>query len=201
MEHDVASPVEAGFERPPLAAGVAVWALAGLLFGGLAPGVIIGSRLFFGAPVGTALPGLLGVVLAGELAGVLIGALLGVLDAPRRIRGTGPMRVLASTVAGVPLGALWGGASGALTALSLVVVATLYDGRVPTGVGEMAGMLSLMGGTLGAMIGVPATAVFSGARAWTLHRGWPWWLAHVSAAAVVALIASPVLMLLPVLFP
>lgn len=159
--------------------GVVQWALLGFLLGGLGPFVPL-------VWIGVSLP-LAAFVAASTLVGLVGGVIAGVIDLPRHgLHGgrfeTGVSGCLYGFL-GLLLGMFWGAAAGVAGGLAMGFAVSLDP--PPFGPFLEPGPLARLGGSMGAVAGAPAVAMFSAARAVLQRLGWPTWLALPLAAALV----------------
>lgn len=168
-----------------LSQGVVVWALAGLIFGGVGPGLVAMSAA---NPAEFA-----GFIVGSEAAGIVSGAIVGLLDWPRRLRLPTVWRVVLSSVIGLLLGPLWAGVAGAAggVAFGASILAIEGGGSVIGSHGpslDLLPTLGMMGAMFGVVVGTPAVVLFAMGRALTLSKGWPWWLPHAIAGGLIGLV-------------
>tara|TARA_B100001989_G_scaffold182504_1_gene132666 strand:- start:265 stop:852 length:588 start_codon:yes stop_codon:yes gene_type:complete len=162
------------------AQGMFVWAVLGLLLGGIGPGV---AALLIDDGVEFA-----GFIVSSELFGLFSGLLLGLLDMPRRLPAR-PWRPLVAGLIGLPMGVVWAGSAGVAGGAGMIAIMSLFSSP-PDPLGALA-VFGFFGGVLGAVVGTPGVAVFCAVRGWTLNSGMPWWLAHVAALVVTAILSFP----------
>ncbi|MFK7926688.1 MAG: hypothetical protein AB8H79_00755 [Myxococcota bacterium] len=163
------------------------------LHGMMAPSLLM-SPLFLmaleGNPV-SLLPLLAAVV------GGCVGLFFGAIDVPGRAAAALADRedllalMVMSILAGAVLGAMWGGATGAVLGAVFYTYNVLGVTFQPS---EFAGMI--FGGSLmGAFAATPGVTLFSLARGLLVGRSGPWWLANIAGmAATIGAVSMLVLM-------